>query len=335
MTQQKRLVVVTQRFFDEATITYLQQNNCEVRIADLPPGQADGGLSEQELIDCLRNADGWIVGHAHITASLLKMLPKLQIIARRGVGFERVDTVAVETAGKVATIAVGGNDACVADHALALMLSLGHRVRESQLRMNDGAWNILLGTDLFQKTVGIVGLGRIGRNVVQRLKGFETKVLACSPEVDSRYAEQAGIEYVDMDTLLAQSDYVTLHAPLTDDTRFLIDANAIRRMKTTAFVINTARGGLVEDRDLLTALKEGRLAGAGLDVFMSESDSTYASVTSELIALPNVIATPHSGASTREGLDRTNMVAAQCVVAVLDGRSPPRACIIVDGRRSG
>jgi D-3-phosphoglycerate dehydrogenase len=198
--------------------------------------------------------------------------------------------------------------------------------------MCEGSWTIPLGTDLYRKTVGVVGLGRIGRGVVKRLTGFEATVLVHTPRRDEDLARTDGFEYVGLPEILARSDYLTLHAPLTPDTRFLIREESIAQMKPTAFVINTARGGLVEDRDLLAALTGKRLAGAGLDVFMSESDATYKDVTRQLVALPNVIAQPHAGASTREGLDRTNMVAAQCVVAILNGTTVPPECVVADGR---
>lgn len=327
-----RTVVVTQRSFDEEAISYLNSQGCEVRLADLPPGKADGELSEDTLAQMLADADGWIVGHARVTRRLLSRLPRLQVIARRGVGYERVDTAAVKDLGKVAAIAAGGNDACVADHALALMLAASHRLRESQVRMNAGSWTILTGVDLYRKTVGVIGLGRIGRGVVQRLKGFEARILAVTANPDEEWGRKHGVAYVDLDTLLASSDVVSLHAPLTPATRMLIDAKALTRMKPTAILVNTARGGLIDDAALLDALKAGRIAGAGLDVFLSESDPCCMSVTNELIALPNVVATPHSGASTREGLVRTNRIAAECVVAVLEDRAPPPACVIADGR---
>jgi D-3-phosphoglycerate dehydrogenase len=168
--------------------------------------------------------------------------------------------------------------------------------------------------------------------VVKRLTAFECKVLVHSPRPDASLAAGMGFEYADLARVLAQSDYITLHAPLTPQTRFLIREETIRSMKPTAFVINTARGGLIEDRDLLLALQNNKLAGAGLDVFMSESDPSYQHVTQELAAMPNVIAQPHSGASTREGLDRTNMAAARCVVDVLNGGDPPVECVVADGR---
>ncbi len=325
-------VVVTQRFFDADTIAYLNANGCEVEIADLPPGQADGDVSVETLIGWLQGASAWIVGHARVTRELLAALPGLQIIARRGVGYERVDVDAVRDLGRVATIAAGGNDAAVADLTIGLMLALGRRLRECQAGLQAGSWAIALGTDLYRKTVGVVGLGRIGRGVARRLKGFEAQILAHDALPDEDFAASCGVNYVDLATIFARSDYLTLHAPLTATTKFLVRDATIRLMKPTSFIINTARGGLVDDRDLLAALKGRRIAGAGLDVFVSESDPDYAEVTRELLMLPSVVATPHVGASTREGLDRTNMVAAQCVVAVLAGRAPPDQCIVADGR---
>ncbi len=330
----QRKVVVSQRFFDADAVAMLEANGCRVTLAELPPGQADGALPEAALHAMLENADGWIVGHANVSRSLLAGLPRLQVVARRGVGYERVDMAAIQEFGKVGTVAVGGNDACVADHALGMMLALAHRLRESQRRMEGGDWTILPGRDLYRKTVGIVGLGRIGRGVVQRLRGFEANILVCTPRPSSGSASAAnGISYVGLETLLEQSDTISLHAPLTPDTRRMIDAPALARMKPGAFLINTSRGGLVDDAALLAALERGHLGGAGLDVFESETDPALTAVTQRLLALPNVVATPHAGASTREGLERTNMLAARCVVAVFDGSALPPDCLIADGRK--
>ncbi|RJT41282.1 hydroxyacid dehydrogenase [Mesorhizobium waimense] len=325
-------VVVTQRFFDDETTHYLQANGCEVNIAEASKVKGDGNLSHDQLVSILSGADAWIVGHARVTRELLEALPELKIVARRGVGYERVDVEAARALGRVVTIAAGGNDASVADHALGLMLAVGRRLRETQMNMVAGNWTILISSDLYRKTVGLIGLGRIGRNVVQRLKGFEARILVSARTVDEAYAEANGITYVDVDTLLRESDYVSLHAPLSPTTRNLINKDTLALMKPTAVLINTARGGLVEDRDLLEALKGGTIAGAGLDVFLSETDAAYRSVSDELIALPNVVASPHSAASSVEGLARTNMVAAQCVIAVLNGKDPPSGCVVADGR---
>lgn len=331
MLESRHKIVITQRFFDAMAIDFLKRHGCEVVIADLAPGQADGDLSEQHLTDLLAEADAWIVGHANITASLLSRLPRLQVIARRGVGYERVDTAAVEAAGKVATIAIGGNDASVADHTVALMLAVCRQLKQCQKGLSANDWSIPLGGDLYRKTVGIVGLGRIGRGVLQRLSGFEVKPLIHTSRPDSAQAEGS---VVDLETLLRESDFVTLHAPLNPETQGMIDERALKWMKRSAVLINTARGGLVRDAELLKALTEKRLAGAGLDVFESESNPALSPVTEQLIQLPNVVVTPHVGASTVEGLNRTNLIAAQCVVAVLEGRSPPGHCVIADGRRT-
>jgi D-3-phosphoglycerate dehydrogenase len=327
-----RKVVVTQRFFDDRAHAYLRSHGCEVAIAPLPAGKADGDLSHDALVEILDGAAGWIVGHARVTRELLTALPELRIVSRRGVGYERVDLAAARDLGRVVTIAAGGNDASVADHTLGLMLAVGRRLRESQQRMIDGDWSILMGSDLCEKTVGLVGLGRIGKSVVKRLSGFDCKVLVHTPRPDPDYARATGVQFVDLPQLLARSDYVSLHAPLTPETRFLIDERAIAGMKPTAILINTARGGLVEDVHLLDALRAGRLAGAGLDVYVSESDPAYKPVSQALLDLPNVIGTPHAAASSREGLDRTNMVAARSIVAVLDGDDPAPECVVADGR---
>jgi D-3-phosphoglycerate dehydrogenase / 2-oxoglutarate reductase len=328
-----RKIVVTQRFFDEESLAYLRSHDCDVAIAELPPGQGDGDMPAEILLRWLKDASGWIVGHAHVTRELLAALPGLAVVSRRGVGYERVDLEAMRDLGRVATIAVGGNDAAVADLTVGLMLALGRRFREGQANLSAGSWAIPLGVDLYRKTVGIVGLGRIGLAVLQRLRGFECRLLVHTPRHDAHLASAQGFEYADLATILSQSDYLTLHAPLSADTRFLIREETLRQTKPSLFVINTARGGLIDDRDLLAALKGGRLAGAGLDVLMSESNPAYKDVTAELVALPNVIASPHVGASTREALARTNMIAARCVVAVLDGGTPPPECVVADGRR--
>jgi len=334
MSSALRRVVVTQRFFDAASRALLDTAGCEVVMAELPPEEADRGLTHDELVALLDGADGWIVGHARVTRELLTALPRLAIVARRGVGYERVDLAAARDLGRVVTIAAGGNDASVADQAVGMMISVGRRFREAQAQMIGGSWSILMGSDLYRKTVGVVGLGRIGKSVVQRLSGFEARVLVATSHADPEYASRTGVTFVDIPTLLRESDYVTLHAPLTPATRHLINAESLAAMRPGAIVINTARGGLVSDIDLLAALQAGRLGGAGLDVFESESDPALQPVADALIALPNVVAAPHAGASTREGLDRTNMIAARCVVDVLEGRDPPAACLVVDGRQA-
>jgi len=332
MRNPPRKVVVTQKFFDEGAIAYLQDKAIEVEIAVLPHNISEADLDLEDIRRLLQGAGGWVVGHARITREVLAALPDLAIISRRGVGYEKVDTEAAREMGKVVAIAAGGNDASVADQAIGMMISLGRRFEEARRAMTHGKWSILVGTELFRKTVGIVGFGRIGRSLAKRLQGFEAEILVCSPRLDQADIDAYGLKQVDLETLLKESDYISVHAPLTPQTRHMIDAQAIEMMKPTAILLNTARGGLVDDQALLEALERGRILGAGLDVYESESDPSKQHITDALIARHDVVAAPHAGASTQEALERTNMIAAICAAEVIDGRAPPRECVIVDGR---
>ncbi len=329
-----RKVVVTQKFFDDAAIDFLKSRGCEVEIATLPENTSEAELTPPQIRDLLAGAGGWIVGHPRITREVQSMLPDLAIISRRGVGFEKVDTEAATELGKVVTIAAGGNNDSVADQVIGMMISIGRRFREAQMAMNEGRWNILVGTELYQKTVGIIGFGRIGRSLAKRLKGFNAEILVSSPDLTLEEADELGLTLADFDTLVARADYISVHAPLIDETRHMFNADVFSRMKSTAILVNSARGGLVNDTDLLNALKNKQILGAGLDVFESEANPELMPVTNELIALPNVIAAPHAGASTDEALARTNMIAAICVADVLDGGDPPAQCVVADGRKA-
>ena len=322
-----RKVLVTPPNFDAAALDFLRTNNCE---PVLPP---EAQLAPDDLRALLAGASGWIIGPApHVTRDLAEAMPECLVFARRGVGYERLDITALRDLGRVAAIATGGNDASVADAAVGLMLAVGRRIREQQLAMLAGDWSIRVSTDLYRKTVGIIGMGRSGRALVQRLKGFEAEILAVTPRPDHAWGKAEGVAFTDLATLLARADYVSIHAPLTPATRHLIGPAQLAAMKPGAILINTARGGLVDDAALLEALGGGRLGGAGLDVYEGESEPALKPLAQALRARPNVVGTPHSAASTREGLARTNMIIARTVVAVLDGTSPPEGCVIADGR---
>jgi D-3-phosphoglycerate dehydrogenase len=326
-------VVVTVRFFDDAAIDFLKAHGCKVVLADIPPGQPDTTLSKEQLFQLLKDADAWILGSVPVTRELLQKFPGLQIIARRGVGFEQVDMAAAKELGRVVTLGRGGNEASVGDYTLALMIAVGRRMFEYGDRMRAGNWSVIKGTELYRKTVGIVGLGRIGRAVAQRLKGFETNILAYDEFPDHAYANAHNINFVPFHDLLKESDYVTLHAPLTPTSRNMVNAAALASMKPTAILINSARGELVDEVALLDALRHGKIAGAGLDVFLGEHDPAHRARAEELRALPNVVLTPHAAGSTFEGLARGNRSAAESVITLLEGGSPPEDCVLVDGRQ--
>jgi D-3-phosphoglycerate dehydrogenase len=320
-----RPILVTAPNFDATAESFLWDHGCRA----VQPGTGEGKLSFDDLVHLLQGTQGWIIGpQADVTRDLAAASPDCRAFVRRGVGYERLDVAALAELGRVAGIATGGNDASVADHAIGMMLGVLRRMREQQLRMLDGDWTIRISTDLFRKTVGIIGLGRTGRALLKRLSGFECKVLVSTPRPDA----SLDVVYVALAELLRESDVVSLHPPLTPQTRHLIGPSELAMMKPGAVLVNMARGGVVDDRALLAALESGHLGGAGLDVFEAEGDEELKPVARRLAALPNVIATPHSAASTREGLARTNLIAARTVVAILDGTEPPPGCIVADGR---
>ena len=324
-----RPVLVTAPNFDAAAEAFLEDHGCRAIRSDLPEGKLGFG----DLVHLLSGAQGWIIGpQVDVTADLVVAVPACRAFVRRGVGYERLDVAAIAAHGRVAGIATGGNDASVGDHAIGLMLGVLRRMREQQLRMIDGDWSILVSSDLYRKTVGIVGLGRTGRALLQRLSGFECKLLVSTPRHDPDLIGKFDLRYVDLPELLRECDVVSLHLPLTPATRHLIGATELAMMKPGSVLLNLARGGVVDDRALLAAIESGHLGGAGLDVFEAETDDDLKPIGRRLASLSNVIATPHSAASTREGLARTNLIAARTVVAVLDGAEPPPGCIVTDGR---
>ena len=327
-----RTVLATPTFFDEAAIAFLKDHECKVVLSGLSPGTPDTALSKERVFELLCDADAWIVATASVTREMLVSFPNLKVIAKRGVGYDQVDVAAAKELGRVVTFAPGGNGPSVGDHTIALMLALARRLCELREFMRAGDWSVQPVTELFRKTVGLVGLGRIGRGVAQRLKGFETTILAFDEKPDLEYANAHGIRFVDLPYLFRESDYISLHAPLTASSRNLIDATALASMKETAILVNTARGGLIDEVALLQALRAGKIGGAGLDVLLGEQEPASRSVANELMALPNVIVTPHVAGASREGMARGNLLAAQGVVAVLDGGTPAAECLVVDGR---
>jgi D-3-phosphoglycerate dehydrogenase len=327
-----RTVLATATFFDQGAIAFLKAHNCKVVLSGLPPGAPDTSLTKERVFELLGGVDAWIVATAQVTREILASFPKLMVIAKRGVGYDQVDVAAAKELGRVVTIAPGGNGPSVGDHTIALMLAVAKRLCEFRELMRAGDWSVQPVTELYRKTVGLVGLGRIGRGVAQRLKGFETTILAFDEKPDQEYAKANGIRLVDLPYLFMESDYISLHLPLTPTSRNLIDQAALASMKQTAILVNTARGGLVDEAALLQALRTGKIAGAGLDVFLGEQEPAWRSVANELMSLPNVVVTPHVAGASREGLARGNLLAAQGIVAVFEGGTPAAECLVVDGR---
>lgn len=324
-------VLVTIRFFDETAVARLEARGHRVVRADIAYDALDTEITPG-IERALETAQAWILGTAPVTRTLLERYPHLKVIARRGVGYDSIDVSAVKALGRLLTNTPGGNEPAVADHAVALMLAVGKRLAESHARMQSGDWRAIVGTELHGKTVGLVGLGRIGRLVARRLQGFDARVVAFDPYLDEASAHAAGVVRCSLEDLLRQSDFISLHAPLTPHTRQLINAQTLKLVKRDAILVNTSRGELVDEPALLQVLMEGALGGAGLDVFVGERNSESRPLAQQLLALPNVVGTPHTAASTRESLTRANVTAADCVAAALEGLPVPQQCIVADGR---
>ena len=277
------------------------------RIVTLTPASANDGSLARELAD----ADALIVRSAvKVTAALLAAAPQLKVVGRAGVGVDNVDLEAATRHGVVVMNTPGGSAASVAELALGMMIALARQLPRADATTRAGQWEkkSLQGNELLGKTLGIVGLGRIGIEVARRARAFEMELIAHDPFVSAMAAREAGARLVELDELLATADYISLHLTLTPKTRNLLNDAAFARMKQGARLINCARGELIDEGALYSALKSGKLAGAALDVFQKEPPGS-----SDLFALPNLIATPHIAASTHEAQERVGYRIAEQV----------------------
>ena len=274
-------------------------------------------LTSAQLQPLLADVDGYIAGLDAIDAAALAVAPHLRVVARYGVGVDSVDLEAARARGVVVTNTPGANAGSVAELAIALMLALLRPIIKAAEQTRAGGWPRLSGQTLEGKTVGIVGLGAIGRGVAQRLSGFGCRVLAYDVVVDQAFAERWGIVVLPMADLLAQADIVSLHLPVLPATRGLVDGAFLAQMKAGAYLLNTARGELVDEDALYAALVSGHIAGAALDAFAQEPPTA-----SPLLALPQVIATPHMGAHTDGATSVMGRMALADCLAVLRGEEP-------------
>jgi D-3-phosphoglycerate dehydrogenase len=277
---------------------------------------------EQRLIEALRGASAVIAGLERYTAEVFAAAPRLRIVARTGVGYDAVDVAAATAAGVVVCATPGANHHSVAEAAIGLIIAALRRFAFADRQMRTSGWNPRpYGVELRGKTVGVVGTGLIGKEVVRRLQGWDVQVLMSDVVQDQTLVERFGARYVELAELLRQSDAVTLHAPLLPSTRHLIDESALRSMKPGAYLVNTARGPLVDEEALARALREGWIAGAALDVFEEEPLSR----ASPLFALDNVTLTQHVAGVTYEAMDAMVAMAADNVARVLRGEPPTSA----------
>jgi D-3-phosphoglycerate dehydrogenase len=239
------------------------------------------------------------------------------VVSAHGVGFDHIDIEAAKKQGVVVANCPGANDQAVADLAIGLMIGLARNIPAANRELREQIWGRHSGVELWRKTVGIVGLGRIGRGVAQRALGFDMTVLAYDPYVGVEQAEALGVAMTTLDEVVRRADFLSLHTVLNDETRNMIGAAQLQQMKPTAYLINTSRGGLVDEEALYRALVEEQIAGAALDAFVNEPPWG-----SPLLELDNVIVTPHMGAHTKEAIERVGVLAAQNVVQALQTGEP-------------
>lgn len=278
-----------------------------------------GPLGEEELIEALRDVSGVIASSDRYTRRVLEAAPGLRAIARTGVGYDSVDLEAATRLGIVVVTTPGRIADTVADFAFGLMLALGRRIPEAASVMRRGGWAAEMpGADLWGKCLGIVGLGAVGTAVARRAAGFAMRVLAFDPALPPDEVARRGAEPASLDALLAQADYVTLHASLHAGSRHLIGARQLATMKPTAYLVNTARGGLVDVDALIEALEAGRIAGAALDAFEQEP----LPAEHPLRHTARCLLTPHIAFSTRDTSADMARRAVQAVADVLAGRRP-------------
>jgi D-3-phosphoglycerate dehydrogenase len=275
------------------------------------------GISPEDLITVADDYEALIVrGRTKVTAAVFEAATKLKVVGRAGVGVDNIDLAAAQSKGVTVVNAPTATTIAVAEHTLALMLSLVRHVARADATMKSGLWEKkkLVGSELNGKTLGIIGMGNIGSGVAQRAAAFGMSILGYDPFLDEAAITQRGAEPVALNDLYARSDFISMHIPLTPDTRGMINGQTIGLMKRGAFIICAARGGVIDETTLLNALESGQIAGAALDVFANEPPGL-----TSLVAHPNVVASPHIGAQTAEAQVRAAVDIAEEVLAALQG----------------
>jgi glyoxylate reductase len=282
-------------------------------------------LTKSELMDRLQDKDAMVCQLTQsVDAEVLAVGPKLRLVANVAVGYDNIDLAAATARGVAVTNTPGVLDETTADFTWALLLAVARRVVEADRLARSGTWRgwdlmLLLGADVHGKTLGILGLGRIGQRVARRARGFGMRVLYHdSARLPAERERELSVDWAEKGQLLRESDFVSLHLPLTPATRHLIGAQELGRMKPTAYLINASRGAVVDESALAAALHQKQIAGAGLDVFEQEP-----SIHPKLVGLPNVVLAPHIASASVETRTRMAVMAAENVSAVLANRRPP------------
>jgi D-3-phosphoglycerate dehydrogenase len=274
------------------------------------------GLKPDELKKICADYDGWVIrSGTKITAELIGAAKNLKVIGRAGVGFENIDVDAATKKGIVVMNTPGGNNVTTGEHTISLMMALARHIPQAVASLKGGKWerNKFVGIELCNKTLGVIGLGNVGRIVAERAAGLRMKVIGYDPFISSENIARMGVEPASLEDIITKSDFITVHVPLTPETQGLINREAFAKMKTGVRIINCARGGIVDEKDLADAIKEKKVAGAALDVYVDEPPAA----DHPLVKLDQVITTPHLGASTDEAQLNVAIAVAEQMVDFL------------------
>ena len=306
----KYKVIVTARSFGSNSnkpYEVLKENGCEV----IKLSVENGPIIDQ-LKNYINDVDAIIAGLDVYDADFIKNAKKLKVISRYGVGYDKVDVDAAKANDVAVTITPGANGNSVADMAMALMLDAARNVSYMDSMIKSENQQRPIGVEMWGKTLGVIGAGRIGQGVAKRCKGFNMRILCYDMYENEEFKKEVGAEYTDLLTIIKESDFITIHSPLTDETKNMFSTDEFKMMKSNAVIVNTARGGIIDEEALYLALKEGEIRAAGLDATVVEPP-----YGSKLLELPNCTITPHAGAATIEASDNMSIMAAQSVVDIL------------------
>jgi D-3-phosphoglycerate dehydrogenase len=275
-------------------------------------------LTTEELVPRLKGVYAHVASAERLTAAVMDQADSLKVISRMGVGYDTVDVPAATERGIALTITPGANADAVAEHTVALLLGLTRKIVQLDSITRKGMWKTVFGTSIYGKTLGILGTGNIGKCVIRNLSGFGMKVLAYDPVRDISFAEKYKVTYCSIEQLFAESDYISVHIPLSEESRGLISVKEFEMMKPTAQIINCARGEIIDEKALVAALKNGTIAGAALDVYEKEP----ALADNPLFALENVVLSPHIAGMTYEGRKSVVDMAFRNIIDISEGRLP-------------
>jgi phosphoglycerate dehydrogenase-like enzyme len=310
------------------TTVALNMNRGEDELGEIPAGLKEAGLELRlgsgksstavaEVIESLDGCAAVIAGQEPYVAEVFDACPELRLVVRFGVGFDAVDVPAATERGVLVATIPGTNEWGVADHTIGMMLDLAHGISRHDRSMRRGEWEAQQGVDMWQATLGIVGLGRIGCSVALRAAGFDMRVIAYEPDPVMEFVEEHGVELMELDRVFSEADFLTLHLPAMPETERLVDASKLELMKETAFLVNTARGNLLDEDAVYEALRAGQIAGAGIDAWTVEP-----MLDERWFALENVVLTPHCGANTLGVWTASGAMAVDIVLKVLRDEKP-------------